>query len=212
MNKNIILNKDANIENTKSEGEAKREDEQFGKSNQQCQKHQKVIADETKTKEKERENQGDRTAEEDKNQKNTSKTSKPETKHFELHNKNLKDRKTEHKLKQEEQAENRKQLKGDDTEKNIETSSQMNKQKEIKLRKNDERERNTGKTKPQNITEDSEKRYAWAVTNMLKQVCNVEVVIDGITTSVKEQLRRKSRNCTQRKHTTYLKRTKTQNQ
>ena len=53
-------------------------------------------------------------------------------------------------MKEEEQTENRKQLKGDDTEKNIETSSQMNKQKEITLRKNDERERNTGKTKPQN--------------------------------------------------------------
>ena len=53
-------------------------------------------------------------------------------------------------MKEEEQTENRKQLKGDDTEKDIETSSQMNKQKEITLRKNDERERNTGKTKPQN--------------------------------------------------------------
>ena len=31
VNKNMILNKDANIENTKSEGEAKREDEQYGK-------------------------------------------------------------------------------------------------------------------------------------------------------------------------------------
>ena len=40
------------------------------------------------------------------------------------------------------------------TEKNIETSCQMNKQKEITLRKNDERERSIGKTKPQNITED----------------------------------------------------------
>ena len=40
---------------------------------------------------------------------------------------------------------------------------------------------------------------------MLKQVCNVEVVIDGILTSVEEQLKRKSRNCTQRKHTTYVK-------
>ena len=63
VNKNMILNKDANIENTKSEGEAKREDEQYGKPNQQCQKHQKVIADETKTKEKEEENQGDKTIE-----------------------------------------------------------------------------------------------------------------------------------------------------
>ena len=32
------------------------------------------------------------------------------------------------------------------------------------------------------------------VRNMLKQVCNLEVFIDGITTNVKEQLRRKSRN------------------
>ena len=34
---------------------------------------------------------------------------------------------------------------------------------------------------------------------MLKQVCNVEVVIDGITTSAKGQLRKKSRKCTQSK-------------
>ena len=43
---------------------------------------------------------------------------------------NLEDKKTEHKLKEEEQTENRKQLKVDATEKDIETSSQMNKQKE----------------------------------------------------------------------------------
>ena len=43
--KNKILNKDENIENTKLEGEAKGEDEQYGKPNQQCQKHEKVIAD-----------------------------------------------------------------------------------------------------------------------------------------------------------------------
>ena len=152
----MILNKDANIENTKSEGEAKREDEQYGKPNQQCQKHQKVIADETKTKEKDKENQGDKTAE-DKNHKNTSKRSKLETKHFKLYQENLEDKKIEHNLKEEEQTGNQKQVKGDDTERNIETSSQMTKQKEITLRKNDERERNTGKTKPQNITEDSEK-------------------------------------------------------
>ena len=53
-NKNKILNKDENIENTKSEGEAKGEDEQYGKRNQQCQKHEKVIADQTKTKEQEK--------------------------------------------------------------------------------------------------------------------------------------------------------------
>ena len=40
----MILSKDVNIESTKSEGEAKIEDEQYGKPNQQCQKHEKVIA------------------------------------------------------------------------------------------------------------------------------------------------------------------------
>ena len=48
----------------------------------------------------------------------------------------------------------------------------------------------------------------WNVTNMLKQVCNVEVVTDGITTNATEQLRRKSRNCTQRNHNTYVKKRK----
>ena len=54
QNKNMTLNKDENIENTKSEGEAKGEDKQYGKPNQQCQKHQKVIPAETRTKEKEK--------------------------------------------------------------------------------------------------------------------------------------------------------------
>ena len=40
-NKNMILNKDENIESNKSEGKAKSEDEQYGKQNQQCQKHEK---------------------------------------------------------------------------------------------------------------------------------------------------------------------------
>ena len=105
--------------------------------------------------EKEKENQGDKTAE-DKNHKNTSKTSKPETKHQitlgkfrgQKNRTQIQRRRTNRKLKQ---------LKEDDTEKNIETRSQMNKQKEIALRKNDERERNSGKTKPQNIKENSEK-------------------------------------------------------
>ena len=46
----------------------------------------------------------------------------------------------------------------------------MNKPKEIKtLEKNDERERNIGETKPQNIQQKTvKKRYAWDVTNMLK--------------------------------------------
>ena len=41
-------------------------------------------------------------------------------------------------------------------------------------------------------------------------MCNVEVVIDSIIINVKEQLRKKSENYTQRKHTTYIKGTKTQ--
>ena len=127
-NKNMILNKDENIENTKSEGEAKGEDERYGKPNQQCQKHEKVIANETKIKEKETENQGDKTStrEEEKNNKNTSKADELEAGHFKLHQETLK-------------------------------SSQKNKQKEITLEKNDERERNIGETKPQNITEYGEK-------------------------------------------------------
>ena len=93
----MTLNKDENIENTKSEGEAKGEDEQYGKPNQQCQKHEKVIADQTKTKEQEK-----------------------------LHQETLQ-------------------------------NSQKNKQKEITLEKNDDRERNIGETKPQKITEDGER-------------------------------------------------------
>ena len=100
----MTLKKDENIGSTKSEGEAKGEDEQYGKSNQQCQKHQKVIPVETKTKEKEKENQRDKTStgEEDKN-KNTSKTNKLETRHFKLHQENLVDKKIEPELKEEEQ-------------------------------------------------------------------------------------------------------------
>ena len=37
VNKNMILNKDGNLETTKSEGDVKREDQQYGKLNQQCQ-------------------------------------------------------------------------------------------------------------------------------------------------------------------------------
>ena len=100
-------------QNTKSKGEAKREDEQYGKPNEQCQKHQKLIADETKTKEKEKENLVDKTAE-DENHKNTSKTNKPGTKHFKFHPENLQAKKIEDKLKEEEQMEN------DDREKTLE--------------------------------------------------------------------------------------------
>ena len=61
-------------------------------------------------------------------------------------------------MKEEEQTGNQKQVKGDDTKRNIETSSQITKQKEIALRKNNETlERNTGKTKPQKVAEGSEK-------------------------------------------------------
>ena len=60
-------------------------------------------------------------------------------------------------MKEEEQTENRKQLIGDDTEKNIETNSQKNKKKEITLRKNNERERNAGETIAQNMTENNKK-------------------------------------------------------
>ena len=64
----------------------------------------------------------------------------------------------EHKLKEEEeQTENRQQVKREDIEKNREISSLKNKQKKITLGKNDERERNIGETKPQNIIEDGEK-------------------------------------------------------
>ena len=68
------------------------------------------------------------------------------------------------------------------------------------------------KPNPKTQQKTMKKRYAWAVTNILKQVFNVEVVIDSIITSVKEQLRMKSRNGTQRKHATYVKSTKTQSQ
>ena len=61
---------------------------------------------------------GDKTAEEDKNYKNTSKRSKLETKHFKLYQENLEDKKIEHNLKEEEQTGNQKQVKGDDAERN----------------------------------------------------------------------------------------------
>ena len=118
-----------------------------------------MIADETKTKGKEKENQGDKisTGEEHKNNKNTSKTNELETRHFKLHQESLEDKEIEHELKEEEQTENRQQPKGDDTEnKKIETSSKKNKPKEITLEKNDEKERNIGETKPQNITKNGE--------------------------------------------------------
>ena len=151
----MILNKEENIENTKSDKEAKGEDEQYGKPKEQCQKHKKVIAAETKIKEKEKENQGDKTLTwEDIKKKNTSKTNKLGIRHFKLHQETLVDKKIEPELK-EEQTEIWQKLKEDDAEKK--TSSRKNKPKEIALEKNYERERNIGETKPQNLTEDSEK-------------------------------------------------------
>ena len=89
----MILNKDENIENTKSDGEVNAEDEQYEEKNQQCQEHRKVIVVETKTKKKEKETQGDKTStrEEDKN-KNTRKTNKTEIRHFKLHQETLVDK------------------------------------------------------------------------------------------------------------------------
>ena len=87
----MVLDKVENIENIKSEGEGKGKDEQFGKKNQQFQCHQKVITGETKTKYKKNENQGNNasTGEEDKNNKNTIKTNKPETIFSKLNQKTL---------------------------------------------------------------------------------------------------------------------------
>lgn len=89
-NKNMILDKDENMENTKSEREAKGEDLKCRKPNQQCQKHQNITAAATKTKHRKKENHGDTTSmeEEKKNNKNINKTSKLQTRHFKLHQEN----------------------------------------------------------------------------------------------------------------------------
>ena len=60
-------------------------------------------------------------------------------------------------MKEEEQIGNQKQVKGDDTERNMKQVAKWPNKKKTTLRKNDERERNTGKTKLQNVTEGSEK-------------------------------------------------------
>ena len=120
-NKNMVLNKDENIENTKSQEEAKGEDEQYGKPNQQYQKHQKVIVAKTKTREKKKENQWEKisTGEEDKN---SGKTNKLETA-FQITSGDFIGQKIEPELKEEEQTENRQQIKDDDAE-NRNTSNQ----------------------------------------------------------------------------------------
>ena len=58
----MLLDKDENIENTKSVRETKGEDEEYGRPNQQCQSQQKVFAAETKTKDKVKQNQGEKTS------------------------------------------------------------------------------------------------------------------------------------------------------
>ena len=126
----MVLNKDENIEKTKSKGEAKREDEQYGNPNQQCEKHRKVVAAETKTNERGKENQVDKisTGEEYKN-KNTSKINKLETRHFKLHQETLEDAKIEPELNEEKETKNRQQLKEDTDNKKIGKSSQKTNQK-----------------------------------------------------------------------------------
>ena len=86
----MILDKDENMENTKSEREAKGEDLKYRKPNQQCQKHQNITAAAIKTKHRKKENHGDTTSmeEEKKNNKNINKTSKLQTRHFKLHQEN----------------------------------------------------------------------------------------------------------------------------
>ena len=149
----MVLNKDENIEKTKSKGEAKREDEQYGNPNQQCEKHRKVVAAETKTNEREKENQVDKisTGEEYKN-KNTSKINKLETRHSKLHQETLEDAKIEPELNEEKETENRQQLKEDTDNKKNRKKQSKNKPKEITLEKTGEREQNIGEIKPQNIT------------------------------------------------------------
>ena len=124
-------------------------------------------------------NQGDESSMgvEDKNNRITSKTNKLETRHLKLHEKTLEIKEIELKLKEEQQTENQQQLKEDDTKnkKKTEISSQTNKPKEIKT---------------------LEKMTKGKIADMLKHVWNVKVVIDGITTNVQGQLRKKSSNCT----------------
>ena len=64
-------------------------------------KPSKVTAAEKKTKDKEKENQGEKRSmdENDKNNKNNSKTNQLETRHVKLHQETLGDREIQHKLK-----------------------------------------------------------------------------------------------------------------
>ena len=143
----MILNKDESMENTKSVGEAKGEDDHYGIPNPQCQKYQKVIAAETKTKDKEKENQGHKISTgKDKNHKNTSKTNKLETRHFNLLQEMLEGIKIEHGLKEEEQTENQQQLKEGDTEnKKIAKRTNQKKPKEQPKRNKNIIKNNEGK-------------------------------------------------------------------
>ena len=142
----MILNKDEYMENTKSAGEAKGEDDHYGIPNPQCQRYQKVIAAETKTKDKEKENQGHKISTgKDKNHKNTSKTNKLETRHFNLLQEMLEDIKIEHGLKEEEQTENQQQLKDDTENKKIAKRTNQKKPKEQPKRNKNIIKNNEGK-------------------------------------------------------------------
>ena len=112
-------------------------------------------------------------------------------------------------------AETKTKEKEKENQEDITSTGKQDKNKNTK----DEKERNRETkpqniTKPQNVTEESEKEICMGCNKFGERFAmwKLEVAIDGITTNVKEQLRRKSRNCTQRKHTTSVKRTKTESQ
>ena len=87
----MVLDKVENIENTKSEGEAKRKDEQYGKkiSNFKTSKKQLLVKLKLNTKKPENQGNNTSTGEEDKNNKNTIKTNKVETIFLKLNQKTL---------------------------------------------------------------------------------------------------------------------------
>ena len=91
--------------------------------------------------------------------------------------------------------------------KKIQKCSQKNKQKEITLRKKDERETNNGETKPQNITKDNEKEICMG--------CSKYVETGVQCGSCYRWYHYKCEGITEneiKKHTTHVKRTKTQSQ
>ena len=84
------------------------------------------------------------------------------------------------------------------------TPNQRVKQKELK---------NNMESQPQNITQDSEKEICMGCNKSVETGVQYGSCYRWYhATNVKEQLRSNSRNCTQRKHTTYVKRTTPQSQ